>query len=351
MASKMNILREWILKKMDIVEKDNKLYCNDEFIDLDERSYYFQKRGKDETDYSMRAIYFYISSTGSSFTDYLSFCNSKNLPKIIYLDSRPLKDWFSGVTNELEGLKEPEYAIKQKSQQIEATPAPVVEKVIEEPKESVVVAPVPVYKQYPEVEYEVLRGIDSVLLGPVDFSRMMIVNSQIGTNTQQVKDTKSYKYANPVIIVPQTDQCCINNSNIERFLDEGVWTKPNDQRLDIEFEIQHISYTTQKKMKFQVVSDPSLLFENDWDKVVAIFVSGHHWQFRQSIIKDIAKLFARCPGIYVQYEGDNTPQFVQSYNIKVFKIGKFARHLDSQVSTNIWYDIEEQYSIYKRRNN
>ena len=159
---------------------------------------------------------------------------------------------------------------------------------------------------------------------------------------------RAFKY--PIIIVPQTDESAINNSNIAKFLTDGNWEEPNENGPDVQ-HIRHLHTVKGKTLDFDIVAVTSRLKEEDWNHVVAIFLSGKKWQLKSIPGNDPSQIFKRFTGIYVTFDNQRPNDDVSKWNVKTFNISHTNRFLDSQVSTKIWQEIETVISLKKERKN
>lgn len=71
-----------------------------------------------------------------------------------------------------------------------------------------------------------------------------------------------------------------------------------------------------------------MLREEDWDRVVAVFVLGKSWQFKGWKWSQPAELFDRVLGVYLMIQGQTMEPEVSSWNCKVIKVCRLF-HLSS----------------------
>lgn len=103
----------------------------------------------------------------------------------------------------------------------------------------------------------------------------------------------------PIILVPSAFQTLITIYNVKEFLEDGVFV-PTDAKVK---QLRPGStkpdcVTVQKKFSrdrvvaaYEVRDKPSALKSEDWDRVVAVFVLGKEWQFKDWPFKDHVEIF------------------------------------------------------------
>ncbi len=60
--------------------------------------------------------------------------------------------------------------------------------------------------------------------------------------------------------------------------------------------------------------------EKDWDRVVAVFVAGKEWQFKDWKWSNPAELFQQVLGVHLTFQGKTVEPAVDSWNCKVIKV-------------------------------
>lgn len=103
----------------------------------------------------------------------------------------------------------------------------------------------------------------------------------------------------PIILVPSAFSTLITIYNVKDFLEDGVFI-PTDVKLKQMKGSKPDCITVQKKFSrdrvvtaYEVRDKPSALKAEDWDRVVAVFVLGKEWQFKDWPFKDHVEIFNR----------------------------------------------------------
>ncbi|KAL0376642.1 UNVERIFIED_CONTAM: protein CDC73 [Sesamum calycinum] len=157
----------------------------------------------------------------------------------------------------------------------------------------------------------------------------------------------------PIILVPSAFSTLITIYNVKEFLEDGVFI-PTDVKLKQVKGGKPDCVTVQKKFSrdrvvqaYEVRDKPSALKSDDWDRVVAVFVLGKEWQFKDWPFKDHVEIFNKSPiwrplrevtvwptsdvflGLHA-FEDDSveSAKTVKQWNVKIISISKNKRHQD-----------------------
>ncbi|ERN01589.1 protein CDC73 homolog [Amborella trichopoda] len=156
----------------------------------------------------------------------------------------------------------------------------------------------------------------------------------------------------PIILVPSAFQTLITIYNVKEFLEDGVFI-PTDVKVKAMTDVKQTKpecVTVQKKFSrdrvvaaYEVRDKPSALKAEDWDRVVAVFVLGKEWQFKDWPFKDHVEIFNKIIGFYMRFEDDSveSAKTVKQWNVKIISISKNKRHQDRAAALEVWDRLEE----------
>ncbi|KAG8370228.1 hypothetical protein BUALT_Bualt14G0095200 [Buddleja alternifolia] len=153
----------------------------------------------------------------------------------------------------------------------------------------------------------------------------------------------------PIILVPSAFSTLITIYNVKDFLEDGVYI-PTDVKLKQVKGGKPDCVTVQKKFSrdrvvtaYEVRDKPSALKSDDWDRVVAVFVLGKEWQFKDWPFKDHVEIFNKIVGFYMRFEDDSveSAKTVKQWNVKIISISKNKRHQDRAAALEVWEKLEE----------
>ncbi|OVA15516.1 RNA polymerase II accessory factor [Macleaya cordata] len=153
----------------------------------------------------------------------------------------------------------------------------------------------------------------------------------------------------PIILVPSAFQTLITIYNVKEFLEDGVFI-PTDVKVKQMKGAKPDCVTVQKKFSrdrvvtaYEVRDKPSTLKAEDWDRVVAVFVLGKEWQFKDWPFKDHVEIFNKIIGFFMRFEDDSveSAKIVKQWNVKIISISKNKRHQDRAAALEVWGRLEE----------
>ncbi|KAJ6846581.1 protein CDC73-like protein [Iris pallida] len=155
----------------------------------------------------------------------------------------------------------------------------------------------------------------------------------------------------PIILVPSASQTLITIYNVKEFLEDGVFV-PSEAKMKMmkPGSAKPDCVTVQKKLSrdravaaYEVRDKPSGFKPDDWDRVVAVFVLGKEWQFKDWPFKDHVEIFNKIIGFFVRFEDDSveSAKIVKQWNVKIISISKNKRHQDRAAALEVWDRLEE----------
>uniref|UniRef100_A0A5B6ZC17 Putative RNA polymerase II accessory factor n=1 Tax=Davidia involucrata TaxID=16924 RepID=A0A5B6ZC17_DAVIN len=153
----------------------------------------------------------------------------------------------------------------------------------------------------------------------------------------------------PIILVPSASQTLITIYNVKDFLEDGLFV-PTDVKAKEMKGPKPDCITVQKKLSrdrvvtaYEVRDKPMALKPEDWDRVVAVFVLGKEWQFKDWPFKDHVEIFNKIIGFYMRFEDDSveSAKIVKQWNVKIISISKNKRHQDRAAALEVWDRLEE----------
>ena len=104
-----------------------------------------------------------------------------------------------------------------------------------------------------------------------------------------------------------------------------------------------------REIDFEIVDNPTTRLRNpaDWDRVVAVVAQGAEWQFKGWRHAKPVDLFGRCFGFYVGIEGAPIPKELLGWNVKIGKLNRDKRGLDSVTFASFWNGLSEWMHVNK----
>lgn len=176
-------------------------------------------------------------------------------------------------------------------------------------------------------------------------------NNQALTEAQS-NMTKTHR--SPIILVPNAMTATLTCFNAKEFLVDGVYISvEGKKKKDPTAKLQKI-LTLNRAMGsghhvelYKVYDDVSQLSPTDWDRVVAVFVTGKLWQFKGWKYSNPIDLFDNVMGVYLHIDGRPIEPTIKSWNCKVLKVNEFKDFVNSGASKNFWVLLDEFIRLNK----
>lgn len=172
---------------------------------------------------------------------------------------------------------------------------------------------------------------------------------------QQAEETQRRRARpTPIILVPGSTSASITLGNVQQFLENGEFNDTTTQsplkkvrrqshppKQQAQFDKGEVTIR-RNMLKYRVLNNPNKLEPRDWENVVACFVQGQKWQFRNwRQFRSEADIFDNILGVYVYFEGERVHPNVAAWNVKTYKIKRQQRSLDQIQSHRIWEEIDK----------
>jgi hypothetical protein len=155
----------------------------------------------------------------------------------------------------------------------------------------------------------------------------------------------------PIIIVPNSLTTPISSVNVKDFLEANTYV-PVEEKKKAGGKRQptqtiSLKMASGELQEFLVVDSGKEIKEQDWDRVVAIFVSGQAWQFKGLKWPIPVELFHHVLGVHVAMDNIPVGKEVSGWNCKVLKINPFKRHLDGSAVTLFQQFLNSFLKVHK----
>ncbi|KAK5780354.1 Cdc73p PWA37_002685 [Arxiozyma heterogenica] len=191
-----------------------------------------------------------------------------------------------------------------------------------------------------DVELKLVQNIKSSLRNKA--GRHGHISKNVSSNSRK----KYIQHKDPIILIPSAASSIITISNIKPFLQECKYINPRelssslrDDLVTIEKKFDKIN----KTIRFLVVNNTRMFTKPEyWDRVVAVFTTGHIWQFNNYQWNTPQELFQHCKGYYFYFNGDVIPQHVQQWNVERVELDRNRRFKDVEIVRYFWNNLEQE---------
>jgi len=188
------------------------------------------------------------------------------------------------------------------------------------------------------------------------FERMRRGQLSTGASTkangnQQLKPKLVYP-GTPIIVVPATVSALLTNMNVKEFLEEGTFI-PNEIKRKSSAKrnpVVELDTASRKGIPkaFKVVDNVTRFSEKDWRRVVAVFVHGPEWQFKEWKWSLPTEIFQHVLGVNIRFSDEKPDPNVSKWGVKKMTIHRQKRHLDKVASNEYWKELGNFIKLKRR---
>ena len=160
-----------------------------------------------------------------------------------------------------------------------------------------------------------------------------------------------------IIVVPSTfnegNLCKKNakeflyNGNYVNILDANereVFTEDDNEENNFQYKILG------KDLIFEICSNVRKFNRNDWKRVVAVFVQGDDFEFKDwPKGENVSTILQKVKGYYLKYEDNPLNNNIKKWNVEILEISRLKRHFDSSLQNKFWNSLSEFLSSPRKR--
>ena len=153
-----------------------------------------------------------------------------------------------------------------------------------------------------------------------------------------------------IIVVPsEYSEGNLYFGNARAFLEDAQYIAGNDcsveerEKLITEQKKNCFSHKIyDKELTFEIWSDVRNFKKNEWKKVVAVFVQGDDWEFKDwPKSENVISILQKVKGFNLKYKGMPKNENVKRWNVKILEISRAQRHFDVSIQNYFWQILEE----------
>ena len=161
-----------------------------------------------------------------------------------------------------------------------------------------------------------------------------------------------------IIVVPSSfNEGNICDKNAKAFLHDGRYINlnmlENDEK-DLVVEDNsdnNFFYKIQgKDLLFEICSNVRKFNKNDWKRVVAVFVQGDDWEFKDwPRSENPSTILQKVKGYYMKYDDNPTNKNIKKWNVQTLEISRNKRHFDASIQNKFWSSLSQFLSVPRKR--
>ncbi|KAL3113441.1 hypothetical protein niasHT_013551 [Heterodera trifolii] len=157
----------------------------------------------------------------------------------------------------------------------------------------------------------------------------------------------------PIIIIPAGASSLITIYNAQEILQDLRYVSTEEKKQFSSKRENELLLQIPKNgvtVPYRVVDNPTRLKDEEWDRVVAVFVQGPAWQFKNwKWNGNPVEIFANIAAFHLQFDELPTDPNVKKWSVHVLKLSRTKRHLDRAELHKFWEMLDRHISKSNKR--
>ncbi|EDW59412.1 parafibromin [Drosophila novamexicana] len=155
----------------------------------------------------------------------------------------------------------------------------------------------------------------------------------------------------PIIIIPSANTSLITMLNVKDILQDLRFMSTSDKKLQgcqRESEVLLQRKRNNQTVSYRVVDNPIKLSQQDWQRVVAVFVMGPQWQFKGwPWDGNPVEIFSKICAFHLCFSELKLDANVERWSVTLLRLSQNKRHLDRAVLSKFWETLDKYMLKYK----
>ena len=154
-----------------------------------------------------------------------------------------------------------------------------------------------------------------------------------------------------IVVPPSFTEGNLCEKNAKAFLHDGKYINLNMLENDEKDLDNNFFYKIQgKDLLFEICSNVRRFNKNDWKRVVAVFVQGDDWEFKDwPRSENPTTILQKVKGYYMKYNNNPTNKNIKKWNVDILEISRNKRHFDASIQNKFWSSLSEFLSVPRKR--
>lgn len=161
-------------------------------------------------------------------------------------------------------------------------------------------------------------------------------------STDPSKKKKHLKQV-PIIIVPSGMRDMLTLHNVRDFLEKGQFIDTSANQTEKPSSVMIEKKRAAGIVPYKVIDNVNGMTREQWDRVIAVFVSGPEWQFKRWPMfqeNGTAGVFTRVRGFYLHMEGAKEHANIRKWDVTTLTISESKRHMDMTSQLRFWQVLD-----------
>lgn len=156
----------------------------------------------------------------------------------------------------------------------------------------------------------------------------------------------------PIIVIPSATTSLITMYNAKEILQDLRFVTTEEKKQTGEKRANEVLLQRRKEggltVPYRVIDNPGKLTQQDWDRVVAVFVMGPAWQFKGWPWNgNPVEIFSKICAFHLKYDEMRIDTNVARWNVVVMELSRSKRHLDRATLMVFWEKLDKHIAKYK----
>uniref|UniRef100_A0A6M2DG82 Parafibromin n=1 Tax=Xenopsylla cheopis TaxID=163159 RepID=A0A6M2DG82_XENCH len=149
----------------------------------------------------------------------------------------------------------------------------------------------------------------------------------------------------PIIIIPAATTSLITMYNAKEILQELRFVSQEEKKASGALRDNELLIQRRKEanvtVPYRVLDNPAKLNNQDWARVVAVFVMGPAWQFKGwPWDGNPVEIFAKISAFHLKYDEMKLDKNVAGWSVTVLNLSRSKRHLDRALFMSFWEQLD-----------
>uniref|UniRef100_A0AC35TK76 CDC73_C domain-containing protein n=1 Tax=Rhabditophanes sp. KR3021 TaxID=114890 RepID=A0AC35TK76_9BILA len=152
------------------------------------------------------------------------------------------------------------------------------------------------------------------------------------------------KSRTPIIIIPGSASSLITMFNATDILQDLTFKTSEEKRKEMKRPNETVVHRTKENgevIPYKIVDNPTKFNDDEWDRVVAVFVQGPAWQFKNWRWNgDPVNIFSNVLGYHLKFDTDKPDVHIKQWSVNILDLSKTKRHLDKACLLKFWSTLD-----------
>uniref|UniRef100_A0A915HLA7 Cell division control protein 73 C-terminal domain-containing protein n=1 Tax=Romanomermis culicivorax TaxID=13658 RepID=A0A915HLA7_ROMCU len=155
----------------------------------------------------------------------------------------------------------------------------------------------------------------------------------------------------PIIIIPAASTSLITMYNAKEILQDLRFISTEEKKNQGFKRENEVLVQRQKEghstTPYRVIDNPQKLTSEEWERVVAVFVQGPSWQFKEWPFAGPSEIFSKICAFHLKWDDMNLDQNVAKWAVNILGLSRTKRHLDRASLIKIWDTLDRYMMKHK----